>query len=208
MLHVGRARHPGPGKRSFIPGQLSIEFANIGGWLTYGDLALDSCAQFLAVAEHRLIPSRAWAVSHQLRRTGHQSVWSPACQDQVAGGRAGVGVVSPGGAPPISVFCSCVRNSAGFSALPVALLERWVSFLVGPCSVGRHMSRLQCSQRLTSRPLQSCHHQCLKAVCGFLGYPVGAAAELLDGTLKLRCCSSSFSKRFPLVTSKAWWLGG
>ena len=30
---------------------------------------------------------------------GHQSVGSPACQDQVAGGHAGVGVVSPGGAP-------------------------------------------------------------------------------------------------------------
>ena len=29
---------------------------------------------------------------------GHQSVWSPACQDQVAGGHAGVGVVSLGGA--------------------------------------------------------------------------------------------------------------
>ena len=40
-------------------GELSIEFANVGGWLTSGDLALDSCAQFLAVAEHRLILSRA-----------------------------------------------------------------------------------------------------------------------------------------------------
>ena len=30
---------------------------------------------------------------------GHQSVWSPASQDQVAGGHAGVGVVSLGGAP-------------------------------------------------------------------------------------------------------------
>ena len=68
MLHIGRARHPGPGKRSFIPGQLSIEFANIGGWLTYGDLAMDSCAQFLAVAEHRLIPARARSVGHQLRK--------------------------------------------------------------------------------------------------------------------------------------------
>ena len=29
---------------------------------------------------------------------GNQSVWSPACQDQVAGGHAGVGVVSLGGA--------------------------------------------------------------------------------------------------------------
>ena len=66
MLHIGRAWHPGPGRRSFIPGQLSVEFANIGGWLTYGDLAMDSCAQFLAVAEHRLIPARARSVGHQI----------------------------------------------------------------------------------------------------------------------------------------------
>ena len=87
------ARHPGPGPRVFTPGQLSIEFVNVGGWLTHGVLALDSCAQFLAVAEHRLIPSRAWSVCHQLRKAGHQSVWSPACQDQVAGGHAGVGLL-------------------------------------------------------------------------------------------------------------------
>ena len=54
---------------------------------------MDSSAQFLAVAEHRL------SVSHQLRKAGHQSVRAPACQDQVAGGHAGVGVVSLGGAP-------------------------------------------------------------------------------------------------------------
>ena len=99
MLHIGRARHPGPGQRSFTHGQLSIEFANVGGWLTSGDLALDSCAQFLAVAEHRLIPSRARSICHQLRKDGHQSVWAPACQDRVAGGHAGVGVISLGGAP-------------------------------------------------------------------------------------------------------------
>ena len=38
---------------------------------------------------------------------------------------------------------------------------------------------------LSSRPLESCHHQCLKAVCEVLGYPEGSASELLDGTLKL-----------------------
>ena len=81
------------------PGHLSIEFANVGGWLTSGDLALDSCAQFLAVAEHRLIPSRARSICHQLRKAGRHSVWAPACQDRVAGGHAGVGVVSLGGAP-------------------------------------------------------------------------------------------------------------
>ena len=98
MLHIGRARHPGPGSSRFHPSQLSIEFVNIGGWLTYGDLALDSCAQFLAVAEHRLIPSGFRSFGHLLRKAGHQSVWSLACQDQVAGGHAGVGVVSLGGA--------------------------------------------------------------------------------------------------------------
>ena len=71
----------------------------MGGWLTSGDFALDSCAQFLVVAEHRLIPSRARSICHQLHRAGHHSVWAPACQDRVAGGHAGVGVISLGGAP-------------------------------------------------------------------------------------------------------------
>ena len=82
-----------PGKRCFTPGQLSVEFVNVGGWLTYGDLTLDSCAQFLAVVERRLIPSRARSVCPQLRRAGHHSVWSPYCQDPVAGGHAGVGLL-------------------------------------------------------------------------------------------------------------------
>ena len=44
-----------------------------------------------------------------------------------------------------------------------------------PCGLGSHMSSLrhlgwnQCSHGLSSRPLESCHHQCLKAVCGFWG---------------------------------------
>ena len=68
-----------------------------------------------------------------------------------------------------------------------------------PCRLGSHMSRLrhlgwnQCSHGLTSRPLESCHHQCLKAVCEVLGYPRGSALELLDATLKLRHCTHIFS---------------
>ena len=30
----------------------------------------------------------------------------------------------------------------------------------------RHLGWNQCSHGLTSRPLESCHHQCLEAVCG------------------------------------------
>ena len=43
------------------------------------------------------------------------------------------------------------------------------------CKVGSHLSRLrhvglnQCSHGLNSRPLESCQHKCLKAVCGVLG---------------------------------------
>ena len=72
-----------------------------------------------------------------------------------------------------------------------------------PCQVGTHLSRLrhlgwsQCSHGLTSRPLESCHHRCLSAVRGVLGCPKGSAAELLDGVLKLRCCATPFSNRFP-----------
>ena len=71
-----------------------------------------------------------------------------------------------------------------------------------PCHLGSHMSRLrhlgwnQCSHGLTSRPLESCHHQCLKAVCDVLEYPKGSASELLDGTLKLRYCTTNFTTRF------------
>ena len=67
-----------------------------------------------------------------------------------------------------------------------------------PCGVGSHKSRLrhlgwnQCSHGLTSRPLESCHHQYLNAVCGVLGYPKGSAAELV-----LRCCTTMFSSSFP-----------
>ena len=45
-----------------------------------------------------------------------------------------------------------------------------------------------CSHALTSRPLETCHHQCLEAVCGGFGYPAGAAAELMDGTPELFFC--------------------
>ena len=93
----------------------------------------------------------------------------------------------------------------------VSLLVAWFvllpSYLGGlgrflPCGLGSHMSRFrhlgwnQCSHGLTSRPLESCHHQCLMAVCGGLGYPKGSALELLDGTLKLRHCTDVFTMRF------------
>ena len=98
-----------------------------------------------------------------------------------------------------------IRHGCQFISSLVRALGKLPGGLVRflPCQVGSHLSRLrhlgwnQCSHGLTSRPIESCHHLCLSAICGVLGYPRGSAAELLDGVLKLRCCTTPFSKRFP-----------
>ena len=91
-----RARHPGPLSQ---PQHVSLEFHNVGGWLTHGDLALDAGVDFLAVAEHKLIPARVRCEWSRLRSKGISSVWAPASQDSSHVGNAGVGVVSLRGAP-------------------------------------------------------------------------------------------------------------
>ena len=95
-LWIGRARHPGPSVTSPC---LGIEVLNVGGWLTHGDLALDTSVDFLAVVEHRLIPARVRSEWSRLRRKDLASIWSPASQDSSHVGNAGVGVVSLRGAP-------------------------------------------------------------------------------------------------------------
>ena len=93
---IGRARHPGPTSQ---PHHVSLEFHNVGGWLTHGDLALGAGVDFLAVAEHRLIPARVRSEWSRLRGKGLSSIWAPASQDSSHVGNAGVGVVSLRGAP-------------------------------------------------------------------------------------------------------------
>ena len=68
-----------------------------------------------------------------------------------------------------------LRQGCQFISSLVRALAKLPGGLGGflPCSTGHHMSRLrhlvwnQCSHGLPSRPLESCHHQCLEAVCGF-----------------------------------------
>ena len=45
---------------------LNVEFLNVGGWLSDGDLVLRSIASFLAVGKHSLVPARPRAVSNEL----------------------------------------------------------------------------------------------------------------------------------------------
>ena len=44
VFWIGRARHPGPPSQ---PRHVSLEFHNVGGWLTHGDIALDAGLIFL-----------------------------------------------------------------------------------------------------------------------------------------------------------------
>ena len=77
----------------------SLEFHNVGGWLTHGDLALDAGVDFLAVAEHRLIPARVRGEWSRLRGKGFSSTWAPASKESSHVGNAGVGVIGLRGAP-------------------------------------------------------------------------------------------------------------
>ena len=83
MLSIGRARHPGPCNPSGPPG-CCIEFLNVGGWLSRGDLA----------PEHRLVPAMARNVTTQLRKVRRSSVWAPSMQGWVS---------SVSMAPPLSL---------------------------------------------------------------------------------------------------------
>ena len=53
---------------------------------------------FLAVAEHRLIPARVRSEWSRLKGRGLGSIWAPACQGSSHVGNAGVGVISMRGA--------------------------------------------------------------------------------------------------------------
>ena len=93
---AGRARHPGAPSQ---PRHVSLEFHNVGGWLTHGDIALDAEVDFLAIAEHRLMPARVRSEWSRLRSKGLSSIGAPASQDSSHVSNAGVGVVSLRGAP-------------------------------------------------------------------------------------------------------------
>ena len=128
-LWIGRARHPGPGAASF-----AVEVFNVGGWLTHGDLVLDTELDFLAVVEHRLIPAWVRGGWARLRSKGLAIVWALASQDTSHVGHAGVGVVSLRGAP------LSLRSSSVFLIVVVRLgvccLWGVVGFCTGWCCKG------------------------------------------------------------------------
>ena len=68
-----------------------VEVLSVGGWLTHGDLVLDTEVDFLAVVEHRLIPAGVRSEWARVRGKGLATVWAHASQDTSRVGHAGVG---------------------------------------------------------------------------------------------------------------------
>ena len=86
-----------------VPRHVSAEVLQCrGSGLLMVTLALEVDVDFLAVAEHRLIPARVRGEWSRLRKKGLASMWAPASQDSSHDGNAGVGVASLRGAPPCS----------------------------------------------------------------------------------------------------------
>ena len=85
-----------PGRPS---NNLDVEVFGVGGFLTHGDYALDTDADFFAVVEHRLVLASARSEGKRLLQAGARSFWAPASLEGGHVGRAGVGVVSLRGAP-------------------------------------------------------------------------------------------------------------
>ena len=89
----------GSSSRAFLFSPIwGLEFHNVGGWLTHGDLALDTGVDFLAVVEHWLIPARVRSEWSRLRKKDLASIWAPASQVSSHVGNAGVGVIRLRGA--------------------------------------------------------------------------------------------------------------
>ena len=76
-----------------------IEVLNVVVWLTHGDFALQSCVDFSAVVEHRLIPARVRSEWKRLKKGGVETVWNLPSQKSAHVRHAGVGVISLRGVP-------------------------------------------------------------------------------------------------------------
>ena len=91
MLHIGRARHPGPG----VSGDLVDHLSRLSLSTLVVDLlmVIPMLSSWLWLSTGKSCQGKVY-----LRKAGCQSVWAPACQNQISDGRAGVGVIRLRGA--------------------------------------------------------------------------------------------------------------
>ena len=72
-----------------------------------------------------------------------------------------------------------------------------------PCRIGANHCRLRsigwerCGHGLTSRPLATSDAGFLDDLLSLFGHPVGSGQSLVDGSLRMRCCSANFSHKKP-----------
>ena len=103
--------------------------------------------------------------------------------------------------PSIDMWRSCRFLGAMIRAL---IWPPWwfgVGFL--PCRIGANHCRLRsigwerCGHGLTSRPLEASGSGFLDDLLPLCGYPSGSSQSLIDGSLRMRYCSATFSHKKP-----------
>ena len=133
----------------------------------------------MAVVEHRLIPARTRTVAASLKTSGRASVWAPACQDNVSGGHAGVGVISLRGVPlTLPSFCTPGFQSFFHLGRVLRVILPLVSGRIAHLFVlygYQGASEDPCKLALTNKLLESAI--CEARVCG-TGQPVIFAGDL------------------------------
>ena len=181
-VNVDLASLPGP------PGFLNSDWVQIGaGPITRADISawlysVGTLVRFTSFLSHLHWPSGSVDMGHfgvsflELlilfeQWAGHRLLSEKVTRPHVRAGRP-ISVSSV----PVSEGIE-IRHGCQFLSSLVRALGKLPGGLVRflPCQVGSHFSRLrhlgwnQCSHGLTSRPLESCHHLYLSAICGGFG---------------------------------------
>ena len=127
-------------------------------------------------------------------------MWAPACQDQVAGGHAGVGVVSLGG-PPLSLPSFVTPQFLKFFRLGRVLrtnLPNGKGGLVHPFVVyGYQEAEEDADQLLLTDKLLQAVHAGAQVVC--IGQPLLIAGDLNADPAVIPCLSWGISAGYFLV---------
>ena len=63
----------------------------------------------------------------------------------------------------------------------------------------------RCGHGLTSRPLEASDDGFLDDLLSLFGYPSGSGLSLVDGSLRMRCCSTNFSCKRPTWKLPPFW---
>ena len=136
------------------------------------DLGRRHPSEALIDARRKLLQARChwYPIMTDLHRFMIAVAWVSVNHDGKGGTAPDPLVWDQGSRPKVRKLAIRVNVDLASPGPPGFLNNSWIQVDAGRISgVGWN----QCSHGLSSRPLESCHHQCLKAVCDVLVYPKG-----------------------------------